>query len=159
MSEDALRKLGKGFVRLYTLLWSQDESMMQVREIALADRASEKGKPSATETISLGMIDDIRPRLPMTIEFGGHRFRIIELDGKLAAHSTQCPHLFGPLDDCAIRDGGIVCPWHGYEFDILTGRSADGRSLRLRQAPTVEIDSSGAVVVEVKERLSSSSIS
>jgi nitrite reductase/ring-hydroxylating ferredoxin subunit len=34
-----------------------------------------------------------------------------------------CPHFGGPLDDAPVDDRGIVtCPWHGYRFDVRTGR-------------------------------------
>ena len=38
MPEQALRRLGQGYVSLYTLLWDQDEGMMQTRESALEER-------------------------------------------------------------------------------------------------------------------------
>ncbi len=41
----------------------------------------------------------------------------------------------------------IICPWHGLEFDITTGRCLARRRARLRQYPVrVEGDT---VVVEV----------
>jgi len=45
-----------------------------------------------------------------------------------------CPHLGGPLEDAPVTDGCVTCPWHGYRFDLRTGRSADGRGLTLRMA-------------------------
>jgi nitrite reductase/ring-hydroxylating ferredoxin subunit len=154
MPEKALRKLGKGFVGLYTLLWSQDEAMMQTRTAALVARGTgEKSRRNggqsgrSAETISLGTVDEVRSRLPLIIELSGHSFRIVETDGAFIAHSTECPHLFGPLGDCTIEGGKLVCPWHGYEFDLRSGRSTEGRPLRLRPAPKIEIDSAQRVVV------------
>jgi nitrite reductase/ring-hydroxylating ferredoxin subunit len=154
MPEEALRKLGKGFVGLYTLLWSQDEAMMQTRTAALEARGTGGKSPRiagesdrSAETISLGTVDELRSRLPLVIELSGHSFRIVETEGAFIAHSTECPHLFGPLGDCAIEDGKIVCPWHGYAFDLRSGRSTEGRPLRLRPAPKIEIDSAQRFVV------------
>jgi nitrite reductase/ring-hydroxylating ferredoxin subunit len=138
MPEEALRKLGKGYVSLYTLLWDQDEEMMQTREDALAHRQISSAEQ--TERLMLGQIGEVRSRLPLMIEFAGRSFRIVELQGELVVHSAECPHRLGPLDDCRVTEGKILCPWHGYQFDIRTGRSSDGRSLRLRTAPRIVLD-------------------
>jgi nitrite reductase/ring-hydroxylating ferredoxin subunit len=144
MPDEALRKLGNGYVSLYTLLWDQDEKMMQMRESALANR--QVAPTGRAETLSLGRLDEVRSRLPLTIEFAGRPLRVVEVQGELVAHSTECPHLLGPLDECPVIDGKILCPWHGYEFDVRTGRSSDGRSLRLRSAPRVVVDATSSEV-------------
>jgi nitrite reductase (NADH) small subunit len=114
--------------------------MMQARERALADRRAgsvEEGEPAP---ISLGGLEDVRSRLPLVVDFGKRRFRIVELDGELIAHSVECPHLLGPLDGCEVVTGAIRCPWHGYSFDLRTGLCSNGGSLRLRSAPQVVVD-------------------
>jgi hypothetical protein len=60
------------------------------------------------------------------------RYRDVAVDGRSHRFLTVCPHLGGPLDDAPVDDGCIRCPWHGYRFDVRTGRSADGRGLALR---------------------------
>jgi hypothetical protein len=60
-----------------------------------------------------------------------HGTRVVEVDGVRLRHGTVCPHLGGPLEDAPVADGCITCPWHGYRFDVRTGRNADGRGLRL----------------------------
>jgi hypothetical protein len=57
--------------------------------------------------------------------------REVCVDGLRVRHTTVCPHLGGPLEDAPVEDGCITCPWHGYRFDVVSGRSADGRALRL----------------------------
>jgi nitrite reductase/ring-hydroxylating ferredoxin subunit len=56
---------------------------------------------------------------------------IANIDGRLLAASSMCPHeevsLMGGL-----RTGTrIVCPGHAYEFDLATGRCSHDPSLRL----------------------------
>jgi hypothetical protein len=97
-------RIGAFYVRLYTLLWDQDEAMMVRRQFLLDGR------------LANGM-------------------REVEVDGARLRHATVCPHLGGPLDDVPVEDGCIRCPWHGYRFELRTGRSADDRSLRLETAP------------------------
>ena len=60
--------------------------------------------------------------------------REVEVDGLRIRHATVCPHLGGPLNQVRVENGCIRCPWHGYRFDVRTGRSTDGRGLRLEIA-------------------------
>ncbi len=64
---------------------------------------------------------------------------IFNINGAFYALRNTCPHKGaplcrgiitglatsdGPLQMTIVRDGEIVrCPWHGWEFDITTGRS------------------------------------
>ena len=137
---EALKRIGEGFVSLYTLLWDQDEGMMQTREAALSQSRSADAQAGESSRISLGPLESLRGELPLTVDFDGRSFRVIELEGELIVHGTQCPHLLGPLGETEICDGQIVCPWHGYAFDVRSGRSCDGRGLSLETAPGVEID-------------------
>ena len=127
-------------------LWSEDEAMMRHRESMLARLALEDAAPPPAQApVPLGPVARLRAALPLVVEFGGRPFRIVELaDGAIVAHSTRCPHWLGPLDAASLEDGCVVrCPWHGWRFDVRTGASADGRALRLAEAPEIVIDARG----------------
>jgi nitrite reductase/ring-hydroxylating ferredoxin subunit len=42
----------------------------------------------------------------------------------LVVIGERCPHMGGPLSDGRYRtgEGAIECPWHGYRFDVRTGK-------------------------------------
>ena len=42
--------------------------------------------------------------------------------GRFHACSPVCPHEDGPLSDGWIEGPALVCPWHGFDFDLTTGR-------------------------------------
>jgi len=136
---ERVESTGAAFVALYTRLWDEDEAMMRERTLQLQARAAPPSAPSESSQ-DLGSLTALRARLPRVVEYGAHRFRIVEVGDELAVHAVVCPHLLGPLDACEVKGGRIRCPWHGFEFDIRTGRSSDGRGLRLRPAPRLEID-------------------
>ena len=48
---------------------------------------------------------------------------IARVDGHLTAMDNVCPHRGGPLSDGVIMDGKLICPWHGWQFDPVTGKS------------------------------------
>jgi nitrite reductase/ring-hydroxylating ferredoxin subunit len=138
--EEALRQIGAGYVSLYRLLWDQDEEMMQIREAALSDEGLTPSAPDASAPLLLGTLDTLREQLPLVTSFGGRRYCVAEVAGELFAYDIRCPHMWGPLDEAEIVDGQIECPWHGYRFDARSGRSRDGRGLRLSKAPRVLVD-------------------
>lgn len=39
---------------------------------------------------------------------------------------NRCPHQGGPLGEGQIEGGCLICPWHGYEYDPLTGEPPQG---------------------------------
>jgi thiamine pyrophosphate-dependent acetolactate synthase large subunit-like protein/nitrite reductase/ring-hydroxylating ferredoxin subunit len=43
--------------------------------------------------------------------------------GQFAALDNRCPHQGGPLGEGSIENGWLRCPWHGWDFHPLTGRS------------------------------------
>jgi hypothetical protein len=61
--------------------------------------------------------------------------REVVVDGVRRRHATVCPHLGGPLDGAPVADGCVRCPWHGYRFDLATGRNVEGHPLRLETSP------------------------
>jgi len=139
-------EIGAGFERLYARLWDEDEEMMVRRGRELARRPRPAPRPS--EPVALGPVEEGSRRLPLVVELGGERWRVIELGGELHAHAARCPHWLGPLEDAAVEeDGCLRCPWHGYRFDLRTGASADGRRLRLPPAPRVRVDAAGEAVL------------
>lgn len=137
--------LGRGFVQLYTQLWDEDEEMMIVRERELrAVRAREAGaaaESTGASPVVLGTEESLERKLPCVVSYAGRRFRLLRDAGKLVVHSVVCPHALGPLGDAAVEEGRITCPWHGYAFDVATGRECTGRRLRLAPAPQISVDS------------------
>ncbi|WP_417393358.1 Rieske (2Fe-2S) protein [Gimesia sp.] len=51
--------------------------------------------------------------------------RIIALyhvDGAYYAMDGVCPHAGGPLGEGALTGNIVTCPWHGWQFDVTTGK-------------------------------------
>lgn len=45
-----------------------------------------------------------------------------DADGAFAAFTDRCPHAGAPLSQGVLRDGVVVCSWHGWRFEPGTGR-------------------------------------
>ncbi len=47
---------------------------------------------------------------------------------RLGALDNRCPHQGGPLGEGSIEGGLLRCPWHGYDYDPITGQPPAGFS-------------------------------
>ena len=50
---------------------------------------------------------------------------VCHLDGKLTAFLDNCPHAGLPLGQGDLQGKVLVCPFHGYAFDVTCGRNID----------------------------------
>jgi nitrite reductase/ring-hydroxylating ferredoxin subunit len=48
--------------------------------------------------------------------------------GAVVALDARCPHRGAPLEEGAVRDGCVVCPWHGSVFRLDDGSLVQGPS-------------------------------
>ena len=110
-------------------------------------------------------VSELPPGTRKLIEVGGRSVGIFRLpDGRFFALRNRCPHRGAPL--CAgrlmglftadqpyqpvlQREGEILrCPWHGWEFDLTTGRSVFmPEHVRVKSYP-VGVQESPATAVE-----------
>lgn len=129
---------GEAYRSLYATLWDQDEAMMRERQRVL-DHSRRTGD-SLMESLVVGTVSDLDRTGGVAVDFGGRPVGVVVIDGEPLAFDARCPHLGGPLDPCRIQGRQAECPWHGYRYDVSTGRSCDGRGLRLFSAPAVEVE-------------------
>ena len=53
---------------------------------------------------------------------------LVRQHGRVCALAHQCAHLGGPLSEGTLKDGTVVCPWHGSEFRLDDGAVVNGPS-------------------------------
>jgi len=138
-----VRATGEALVALYTGLWDQDERMMLRRQTFLDGKLGGARPRTPQPDISLGPISRLRESLPRSIEAEGQRFQLREHEGEVIAHASVCPHRGGPLEEAEIREGHLICPWHGYRFSLADGRNPDGSPCALARSARVEISERG----------------
>jgi nitrite reductase (NADH) small subunit len=64
------------------------------------------------------------------VEFEGRVYAIFNLDGQISAIDGICPHQGGPLADGALEGTIVTCPWHGWQFDVRTGKTPLGPKIK-----------------------------
>ena len=53
-------------------------------------------------------------------------FVVVRQGEQVCALAHSCAHLGGPLSEGTLKDGSVVCPWHGSEFALEDGRVLNG---------------------------------
>lgn len=79
-----------------------------------------------TEWHRLGTRDEIRTRVPLSLQIEHHRIALFLHEGRLRAISDVCNHRGGPLCEGRLRGAFVACPWHGWEYNVVTGRGPTG---------------------------------
>ena len=113
---------------------------------------------SMNGAIVVGLKEDVLEGGRVVVDVDGVEVGIFRIDGRLYAWENRCVHAGGPVCqgklmprvverlDAGRRSLGddfsdelhIVCPWHGYEYDVRTGEHPADARLRLRSVAVEE---------------------
>ncbi len=58
-----------------------------------------------------------------TVTVGNHLLAVTHYNGEFGCLDNKCPHQGGPLGEGSIEEGKLRCPWHGYDYDPITGQA------------------------------------
>ena len=94
--------------------------------------------------IEVGHVDDLPEGRVKSVTAGTRNICLSHFDGQWAAMDNRCPHQGGPLGEGSIEKGvddkcWIRCPWHGWDFDPLTGKPPGGHEDTGQELFPVEI--------------------
>jgi nitrite reductase/ring-hydroxylating ferredoxin subunit len=121
------------------------------------------------DEVSVGKLTDIADGDYRVFALESLEVGIFRTGSKVLAYENICPHAGGPVcqgkifhqveeiitpdkKSAGLRFGKqrhIVCPWHGYEFDLATGCHPGDASVRLTPVPVAVRD--GKIYVSVKD--------
>jgi thiamine pyrophosphate-dependent acetolactate synthase large subunit-like protein/nitrite reductase/ring-hydroxylating ferredoxin subunit len=71
-------------------------------------------------------VDDLADGRVMTVTAGRRSLALTHFNGKWGALDNHCPHQGGPLGEGSIEKSWLRCPWHGYDYDPITGTPPPG---------------------------------
>jgi len=87
-----------------------------------ADGAAVEGNAArATVWHRVAALDELPEGRVMTATAGEQSVALSHFDGVYGALENRCPHQGGPLGEGSIENGCLRCPWHGWDFNPLTG--------------------------------------
>lgn len=97
--------------------------------------------------VKMATLEEIPVGAAKEVEFEGRVYALFNVEGTIRVIDGICPHQGGPLADGPLQGTKVLCPWHGWEFDVCTGKSPLGP--KVKQA-VFEVKVEGSdVLVEV----------
>ncbi len=82
------------------------------------------------------------------VDIEGLPVALANVDGIVYAFADSCRHEGGPLSSGVLRDDVVTCPWHGWAYNVRSGKSVvPPVGLRLATYPVLIED--GQIVVEI----------
>ena len=128
-------------------------------QLPFRDGRDRGNMPATTQRVFVGAGEKVSEGGRLVVDVGETTIGIFRTGGKLYAYLNKCAHQGGPVCqgkiiprvDEVIEPGGesrgftfdeanlhIVCPWHGFEYNIKTGVHPGRRSARLISVPVEE---------------------
>lgn len=92
------------------------------------------------EPVAVPGAERLRPGQMMLVHAGTRRVVVARTDEAFAAFDDRCTHRGGSLADGTLACGVVQCPWHGSQFDAVTGG--------VRAGPATEAVGAHRVAVE-----------
>src|SRR5205823_11827297 len=76
--------------------------------------------------------NEITPGTIREFQVEGKTVALANIGGKYYAINNTCLHRGGPLGQGVLNGTIVTCPWHGWEYDVATGK--------VKQNPAVGVD-------------------
>ncbi len=64
------------------------------------------------------------------VEFEGRVYALFNVAGEILVIDGICPHQGGPLAEGDVEGTTVTCPWHGWQFDVRTGKTPLGPKIK-----------------------------
>ena len=71
-------------------------------------------------------LDELPEGRVKTVTVGRRSLALAHYQDSCGALDNRCPHQGGPLGEGSIEKGWLRCPWHGYDYNPLTGKPPEG---------------------------------
>ena len=88
-----------------------------------------------TDFITVAKVQEVPPGICKTVEVHGVAIALCNVQGTVYALDNTCPHAGGPLGEGTLRGECIVCPWHGWRFNVCTGERPENPDFKVTRCP------------------------
>lgn len=80
-----------------------------------------------------------------TVQVNGKQIAVFNCNGTFYAIDNTCKHQGGPLGEGELEGSVVICPWHGWTYDVATGVSPDDPNCKV-DTYEVKVDGSDLLV-------------
>jgi len=73
--------------------------------------------------VKVAKVDEVPQGEGIVVEVNGVEVALFNVDGNFCAINNTCLHRGGPLGEGYLEGEIVTCPWHGWQYDVMTGVS------------------------------------
>jgi nitrite reductase/ring-hydroxylating ferredoxin subunit/ferredoxin-thioredoxin reductase catalytic subunit len=104
--------------------------------------------PPGPVAVRVAAVDDLRNGEARHVKIGKRDIALFRVEGDYHALSNVCRHAFAPLAEGYLDGHVVMCPWHGWRYDVRDG-TTDHPGSDVRVYPVTVSDGEVFVTVDV----------
>jgi nitrite reductase/ring-hydroxylating ferredoxin subunit/multimeric flavodoxin WrbA len=74
----------------------------------------------------LGTREELLQRVPFALKLDRQQVALFHYEGAFRAIGNRCNHRGGPLCEGQLHGEFVMCPWHAWEYSVVTGKGPPG---------------------------------
>jgi nitrite reductase/ring-hydroxylating ferredoxin subunit len=140
------------------------EALMPVDQAAVAELAADafdrergESRPARYTEMTIARAGDIPDGERKIVQVDGLSIGVFHHNGNWFALRNSCLHRGGPVATGPLNGDTLVCPWHGFQYNITTGQFLNDPNARLDMYPVGVRD--GEVRLQIPDARPSSAAS
>jgi nitrite reductase/ring-hydroxylating ferredoxin subunit len=83
--------------------------------------------------IKMGKLSDLPPGTVLEKQVLARRVAVVNDRGNIFGIESECKHMRASLATGGVKDGRLVCRWHGWQYDLETGECLTVAGFKLRK--------------------------
>jgi nitrite reductase (NADH) small subunit len=101
--------------------------------------------PDALAFVRVASVSDVPPGTGTVVRADGRVLALFNVAGTFYALDNTCLHRGGPVGEGDLDGAIVTCPWHGFQYDVTTGRNVFDPEVGLETFP-VRVDGEDVLV-------------
>lgn len=97
--------------------------------------------------VKVAAVADVPPGSGKVVQADGRFLALFNVDGTFYALDNTCLHRGGPVGEGDLEGVVVTCPWHGFQYDVTTGRNVFDPDVGLETFPVRVADGDVEVAV------------
>ncbi len=85
-------------------------------------KGASKPLPHAGKFVAVASVDELPKNSMKRVELFGNTVVVANTGREIVAFAQKCPHGNGPFDKGILRGRNVVCPLHGYIWNVCSGK-------------------------------------
>ena len=81
--------------------------------------------------VKVATLSEVPAGTAKAVDLRGTPIALYNVGGSIYATTNSCPHRGGPLGEGELDNSVITCPWHGFQYEVSTGKCQTNPALSI----------------------------